>query len=216
MATPQPFLFDTRFDTEGEERARKDRARREAELEAARRAAYADGVAAGRDEAEAGLAGEMRRAVDALADPLAAVMSRQEIDSAVARKEAVGVAAAIMRKLFPRFEETHGLAEIEALVLSCLEELATEPRLVVRVRPDLAAPMKENLNRLASDAGYPGALLLVPADDLKGSDARVEWAEGGAARDASDAWARIDQLVEKALQEAIPGARPTATAETEA
>lgn len=204
MPLVQPFIFDTAFDSDIDEREAAARAKREAELDAARREAYERGVRDGRQAAESDLAGLTLAAVTDLAPRIATLIAEQEQQNAVARQGAVRVAVEIVKKLYPHFERRHGLDEIEGLVRACFEELGAEPRLVVRVGPELAAPLKERIDELAVKAGYPGRVVLVPADDLNGAEARVEWADGGVTRDPDRLWDVINRLVEKALAEPVP------------
>jgi flagellar assembly protein FliH len=238
MTAVRKFLFDTSFDAGGKPAARPRaaspapapaqasapavseedvaRARREgqaagyAEGEAAgRRAAFDEGRAAGREEAHQAGAHLTAEALAALDLRMQALLARHAETQAEAERRALGVARAAVAKLFPVLAAREGLGEVEGLLADCLARLGEEPRVVVRVADDLYDALDAQIPALARKSGFEGKVVLLSEPDLAPGDLRVEWADGGAERDAAALAAEVDALLERAL--AAPAAADDAT-----
>jgi flagellar assembly protein FliH len=204
MVAISKFLFDTDF-AAGDEASRlaprPDTRRFSAvELEAAKAASHAEGVAAGRAAAEQEIA---RRVADACAavgarigELMKAVAARHEAQT----REAVAAAAEIVRRLLPALGKREAISEVEALIRDCLTRLHDEPRLVVRVADELLDPVRQRVDQLSAEAGYTGRVILFADPALKSGDARVEWADGGAERDGTAIWRDIDGAIQRFVE----------------
>jgi flagellar assembly protein FliH len=204
MVAISKFLFDTDF-AAGDEASRlaprPDTRRFSAvELEAAKAASHAEGVAAGRAAAEQEIA---RRVADACAavgarigELMKAVAARHEAQT----REAVAAAAEIVRRLLPALGKREAISEVEALIRDCLTRLHDEPRLVVRVADELLDPVRQRVDQLSAEAGYTGRVILFADPALKSGDARVEWADGGAERDSTAIWRDIDGAIQRFVE----------------
>lgn len=209
MVAISKFLFDTDFSTTDEAARlapRPDTRRFSAlELDAAKAAAHAEGVAAGRAEAEQQIA---RRVADAcvsigakVGELIAACAQQHEAQT----REAVGAATEIVKRLLPSLSKREAKGEIEALIRDCLSRLHEEPRLVVRVADELLDPIKQQIDQLTASAGYTGRVILFADPAIKPGDARVEWADGGAERDTAAIWREIYSAIQRFV-EGGPGA----------
>jgi len=158
-----------------------------------REAGFADGVAQANAAIEAALAQSL--------DHVAGLANRmfEDFDSELMRiqREGAELALAIARRLAPALIAKSPLAEIEALVAHCLEGLAHEPRIVVRVATDLEGPLRPRLEEMASRFGITGRLVAIGDGDLQGSDCRIEWADGGAVRQIGPVIDEIDSIVRR-------------------
>jgi flagellar assembly protein FliH len=197
------YPFDRIFDDDSED-GRSGRGKKEptfslAELEAAKEAAHAAGIAAGLESAREGYE---RLAAQALAEAsrkMDALDLAQAESSAATRRNAVEVAVTIVRKLLPRLEARHGIAEVEQLVGECLNQLFDEPRVVIRVHESLLEVLRDRVEALAQSAGFPGRLILIADDTIGPGDCRVEWADGGAERLGDRIWRDIDAVLLRVL-----------------
>lgn len=171
----------------------------EEELVAARQAAYVEGLEAGRAEVHADIAERVAQATTAMAAATAALINERETRMDQMREDAVTVAHTIARTLAPALAARQPLAEIEGMVRECLAFCYAEPRLVVRVSEDLVTPMKERVDRIALEQNFPGQIILLGDDRLGGDHCRVEWADGGAERNAAAMQAQVDRLVKRHL-----------------
>jgi len=204
MAAISKFLFDTDFSATDEAARlapRPDTRRFSAlEMDVAQAAARAEGVAAGRAEAEQQIA---RRVADAcaavgtrLGELIAACAQQHEAQT----REAVTAATEIVRRLLPSLGKREAIGEIEALIRDCLSRLHDEPRLVVRVADELLDPIRQHIDQITAAAGYTGRVILFADPAIRSGDARVEWADGGAERDSAAIWREIDSAIQRFVE----------------
>jgi len=216
MNAPQKFLFERSFESADPPGAPRKAVKEpvktfsEAELSRARE----DGYTAGKQAAEQAAAQAVERHVAQVLATLAqkfAELGKAQAEAVERRsREAVHAALSVIRKLFPKLAQTHGLAEIEAVVAECLGQLREEPRVVIRVADPLLDAVQERVTAMAAQVGFEGKIVLLAQSDLQAGDVRVEWADGGAERDSTLLWREIDAIVERAI-----GATPRATTKTD-
>jgi len=180
----------------------------EAELararEEARRLALSEAAAA----TEACIAESASR----LADAAAAVLAALDRECEIVRRDAATLAIATARTLAGALIDSRPLAEIEALVESCLGALRNVPHFVLRLRPADADAMRERLQPLAERAGFAGRIVVLGEEGIAAGDCRIEWADGGIVRDREGAIAAIEAAVARrfAAAEACTGTTGTA------
>jgi len=213
MAAAQRFLFDQSFDGPGGATARGAVTPAEptfsgAELAEAEATSRAEGHAAGLAEAARSQEAQSAAALAAIERHLAAAIADKDTARREGERQAVELTRIIIGKLFPALARRDGLAEIEALVAAALAECLDEPRLVLRLPDALFAAAQSRLEPLAARRGFAGRLIILADDSLGSSDCRIEWADGGAERDAG----RTLREIEAALARAIDGLKtPTET-----
>lgn len=207
MTAISKFLFDTDFDAGGDPlnarpTLRTDTRRFTAtEVEAAKSAAHAEGIAAGRALAEQEIG---RRIADVLAvvgERLGEVMAEARAHHGTQTREAVTTAAEIVRRLLPALGKREAMAEVEALITDCLARVHDEPRLVVRVADELLDEVRQRIDQLTGAAGFAGRIILLADNTLKPGDARVEWADGGADRDTAALWREIEGAIQRFVED---------------
>lgn len=215
MVVIRKFLFETSFDPAAPQRAPEPEeivepeepveelppppTFSEEELAAAREESFAAGHAAGVAEAEAATERLAARALDGIANRLPELFAAQERTNQVNAANAARVAAAMVRKLLPSMVETHGLAEIENLVIGTLQSQLDQPRIVVRLHPELADPLRARIDAVATAGGFDGRLVILPDTGIAPGDCRLEWTDGGAERDTAALIETVDELVETHL-----------------
>src|SRR6202022_1614664 len=116
-----------------------DAAQREAKVESDRRAALA--------------LEEIGTATKSLAQRFSGIEVRMET-------EAVDVAVAVARKLCTELVSREPLGEITALVADCFSHLVSTPHLVVRINEQLYEAARERIEKLATQSGYEGRLVI--------------------------------------------------------
>ncbi|ALK10355.1 FliH/SctL family protein [Blastochloris viridis] len=202
------FLFDTDFGAPKQEAEPRIPL---ADHDAAVAAAEARGHARGRAEAIAERVAETERQIafglDRVADAFCRVLAALPPIEARLEREAVDVAVAVARKLSTALIAREPMAELTTLIADCFAELRSTPHIVVRVNDALLAPLKERLDRLASEAGFTGRLVLLAEPSIAVGDGRVEWADGGVVLDSAATLAKVDELVQRFI-----AARATANA----
>ncbi|NQV44358.1 MAG: hypothetical protein HQ501_05610 [Rhodospirillales bacterium] len=123
------------------------------------------------------------------------IFSRQEQANSALLRDGIGIASTIARKLFPAMNEQNALGEIDRLVEHTLLRLIEEPRVVIRVNPDLMSSLSDRVEGLKAGAGYEGRIVLKEDDSIVFGDCRMEWGDGSAARNVASLWQSIDQII---------------------
>jgi flagellar assembly protein FliH len=200
---PKKFLFDTTFESTtahtSKVNAKPQPKYFDADLETARTEGFSAGHAAAKQEAAQSAEQATAQAANVIAERLGAL---EEAITALHERQtrmAIELSAALVRKLFPKMTERHGVEEIDGLVSTALERLRDEPRIVVRVADSLLDTIQTTVNAVARRTGFEGKIVLLAEPDLAPGDARVEWADGGAERDTARAWRDIDALIHKVI-----------------
>lgn len=168
-------------------------------------AGRAEGYAQGKAEIEAQTNARLANATERLAAGVGQLLAERAAGNAMRQDQPLHLALAIVRKLMPELARRGGIAEVEGLVRACLMELLDEPRMIVRVAPDLADAVREQVGAMAASRGFGTRLVIVDEPAMAAGDCRLEWAEGGAERDT----ARLLNDIDAALVRLI-GAPATA------
>ena len=221
MATIQKFLFETDFDADNPEVLRRAKKNEppppppppppptfsEAELDQAKKAAFAQGMAAGKVEghntgyskASSEIQATLADAFVRLADGIEQMVADRDDLNAGRTGQPLKIALAILSRLLPASIERHGREELEAFIVSCLMEAVDEPRLSVKVGASVLEQMRPRILELAEQRGFAGRLIILGEPKLGASDARIEWAEGGAERNTETLLADLVAVAEKML-----------------
>ena len=193
MKATAKYLFDEDFAT-GEKPTitvvEAERRRIDAESQAYRKGFTAGEVKAQGEAAQRAAAALqlMAEGLDKLNKALAGIEIRLET-------EAVEVAVAVAGKLCPALIAREPFAEISALATECFQHLVKTPHVVVRVGPAIYEIAKDKLDTIAQARGFTGRLVVMAEDSLAAGDCRIEWADGGVARDEAATLAVIDDAV---------------------
>ena len=214
MAQAKKFLFDTPFSARAE-REQKPKPKpqfTEDDLSAARGEGQQAGFQMGRESAMREIERRVADALDAVAAGLAVVDQAQARAAAELRAEAARLALTIAGKLAPELVTREPLAEIEAVIVECLGQLPTEPRVVVRVAEGLLEALTGRIDDLVRRAGFSGAVVLLGEPAMALGDARVEWADGGAERDLGRTQRAVEEAVGRYCRTQAEARRPAAAA----
>lgn len=210
---PEKFSFDTVFDAAGDIAYAAPRPKRTysaEEVEQVRAQAFAEGERA----ALASIAAQQQVALTMIAHAcgqalptLAAVAHEHREGSAnLALACAKGIAGAALE----RFPE----APLEAALGALAQEIEAAPRLVVTAAPDLAARVEGELDKVAANIGFAGAVQVKPDAALSAHVFTLDFGDGQATFDPAAAAARVTAALEAALaaeglhaEPLIPGAQ---------
>ena len=171
----------------------------EEDLQVVREAAFAEGLHAGHAEAAQSAQQLLADATARVADALAQLGAAQAQSADEAKAVATRVAMAVLRKVLPAACEAHAFDEVVRMVESCFAQVLDEPRIIVRVAPDLVEPVRARLEADAGRHGFEGRVVVQPDPRLPPGDGRVEWTDGGADRDQARLIADIEQAVDRCL-----------------
>jgi flagellar assembly protein FliH len=191
MSAPVKFLFEDDFASGHPGKRTITTAAHEAALARAE----ADGFRKGQNAAEAKIEGRATSALERIAQAIGTMA--QGLSSLEARLEAesVEVAVAVARKLAPELVAKEPLAEITALAASCFNQLVAAPHVVVRVGEQIYAVAQPQLEQIAHLHGFQGRLVVIAEPGMALGDCRIEWADGGLARDRAATEAAIAEAV---------------------
>jgi flagellar assembly protein FliH len=195
MSGARKFLFgeDFRGPTAEEEalRAAADRAAQEA----ARQQAFTTGVAEGRRQA----AVETERRLAEVMERLSAESSARfaALDTAISHveDEALAYFDALARRLAGSALAREPLAAVADAAREAFQHLRGVPHLVARVGTALVEDVETLLKRSGREHGFEGRIIVIGDEELGPGDVRLEWADGGVARDRAS--------FERALEAAI-------------
>lgn len=196
------FLFENSFDTNDRAAASSAAAKKpiprlctEQELIAARDAAYADGVAAGRDAAMASIEQASAQALTAICAQVGDTSLQIERIRTSIIEDAMKVVTAAIHKVVPELARHNALSEIERLIGECLHAIYDEPRVVIRGHQRVIAALQTRVDSIASSHGFQGKIVLFADEHLNENDCLIEWADGGAERILDNIWKQIDAAI---------------------
>src|SRR3569623_3344949 len=149
----------------------------------ARAQGYNDGLADGERAAIVKAAERMAHAAEILADHVASMGAALDDHRHQTIAEAVDLAAPVGKKLASGLLAAEPTREIEALLTDCLASLDAVPHLVIRCSPELADAVREIATARIATSGFTGRLVVLGDPDRAQGDARIEWVDGGIARD---------------------------------
>ena len=193
MKATAKFLFDEDFST-GEKPTitvvEAERRRADAESQA-----YRKGFAAGQAQAQSEATQRTAAALSVIGDGLDRLGRALSGIEARLEAEAVEVAVAVGAKLAPELIAREPLAELSALATECFRHLVKTPHVAVRVPAELYESAKDRLTEIAGARAFEGRLVVMADTALAPGDCRVEWADGGVARDRTATAAAIEEAV---------------------
>lgn len=214
MAT-RKYLFDHSFDqAQGPVAVRFQRTPMEptftrTELEAAAAKAREEGRQSGLTEAAAAIDGRLARAAETLTSSIASLAARDDELRREAETRAVELLRLVAAKAVPALVRKEPLTDLEAMVIDCLRETADEPRIVLRIAPDLFEPMRRRLDAIAQGHGFAGKFVLLVDESIGPADGRLEWADGGAERNTARIAREIDAALSRALLNPVSASEPS-------
>jgi flagellar assembly protein FliH len=153
--------------------------------------AYRKGFAAGEQQAQA----QGAAALGIIADSMARLNGALATIEARLETEAVHVAVAVAGKLAPELIAREPFAEISALATESFSHLVKAPHVAVHIAADIYETAKSKLDEIAQARGFDGRLVVLSDPAMAPGDCRIEWADGGIARDRAATLAVIDDVV---------------------
>ncbi len=193
MKANTKYLFDDDFSA-GERPTitlvEAERRRADAESQA-----YRNGFAAGLAQAQNDDARKTTVVLGAIADAMERFNTSLAGIEVRLETEAVQVAVAVAGKLAPELIAREPLAEISALVTESFNHLVKAPHVVVHIGAEIYESAKTKLDEIAQARGFEGRLVVMSDPAMSPGDCRIEWADGGVARDRAATLATIDELV---------------------
>jgi flagellar assembly protein FliH len=195
-AAPSKFRFDLDLGHRQEPNSVLTESALAAIVSTARAEGYSDGLAEGQRASVVRAAERLAQAAEQLADHAAAVNAAIDDHRQATVQDAIGLAATIGKKLAGALLAKQPTVEIEALISECLTSLDHVPHLVIRCAPELADAVREIAMARIANSGFTGRLVVLGDPDRASGDARIEWADGGVARDRAALEAEVDRRIQ--------------------
>jgi flagellar assembly protein FliH len=161
--------------------------------------AYRKGFAAGQAQVQEEGAQRAAAALTVIADGMARIERGLSGIATRLETEAVDVAVAVGAKLAPELIARQPFAEIGALATECFRHLVKTPHVAVRVGADIYDAAKDKLEEIARGSAFEGRLVVLADSALAPGDCRIEWADGGVARDRATTETTINVCVTRYL-----------------
>jgi flagellar assembly protein FliH len=161
------------------------------EVEQERQEAYAEGEASETSKAAAIQADAVR----AIASQMQLILARLASESDALRQQSAHLALAAARKLAGTALENFAADAVAGFCESVLKDLRGEPKFNVHCAEAIAGPVAEILEKVASDAGFEGAVIVRADAEMIGADCRLDWASGSVERTQADIEKRIELLI---------------------
>ena len=190
------------------------------EMDAAKAAAREDGYRQGQEDGRAAAWQEAMQSVEkqtsdtlnVIANSVKELLARSQNDSQAAFAAAVDFAMAVCRKAVPALSERHAIGEIAALLEKNFRFLKDEPKISLRLNPQLADRIKPMLAALVKRESFGGQIAVVRDDSLPVGDCRIEWKNGGLERKTQDVLNQTEELL-KLYAQAAPSNNALSTGE---
>lgn len=209
-AKPQKFFFDVNdFNDDVEEEIIEDLPPpppppptfSEEELAAARSEGYNQGKRDGLAEAQASREKFTSGILETISKNFATLFQSETERAQRYETEAVHLSAAIFKTLFPALNAHHGVEEVRRVILHTLERYPDKTSIIIEVHPDYVDDITMHLQSLVSVLHGAGDFTVRGNPALGPSDCRLQWAQGGAGRNA----AALAGKIEKELSQLLAG-----------
>lgn len=194
-AAPARFTFDLDLGHREESRRLLTESAAASMVSEARAAAFAEGFAAGENGATAKSARHLVEAAEAIGERVAGHAASIDDLRRATLAEAVGLAASIAKKLAASLVSQQPVGEIEALITECIASLDGVPHLVIYCNDALADAVREVAVARMQTSGFTGRLVVMGDPEIVPGDCRLEWVDGGLARDQAALGSEIDRRI---------------------
>jgi flagellar assembly protein FliH len=177
--TATKFSFDRVF---GVDPVNTDALRAEqhqADVEAVRQIAYAEGYAAAEIRMQSDLLAQTADTETTITTKLEELFSALSVMQKSLVADAAQCVSALAEKIAGEALLHYPLDRIDGIVAPLLAELIDTPRLVIRVAPALLDAVKSRIDDIAIATSYSGKLIFLAEDNLLPGDVLLEWAHGG-------------------------------------
>ncbi|MDO9202626.1 MAG: hypothetical protein Q7U58_15055, partial [Hydrogenophaga sp.] len=114
------------------------------------------------------------------------------------REQSAELALAAARVIAASALDRYPAAPLQAALESLAQEIDASPRLVVRAG-DLGDAARARIEQLCADAGFSGVVAFREGPGLAAAAFQLEWADGRAAFDPDEAFARMGEVLKSAL-----------------
>ena len=182
----------------------------------AREQGYAEGLAAGQSSIESQTNQQLALAAEQIAGLGNNFLATLDQAQAHHLTNATALAGSVGQKLATHLITKFPQDEIDALLKDCLATLGKTAHLVIRCNDQLSDQIKPIAEQYAHQAGFDGRLIIMGEPDIALGDCRIEWSDGGLARDFDKLCQQVEQKIEQFVSLKSPDQAPIDPIEDEA
>ena len=195
-----PFAFDTEFDAAGVvvNAAAAFRPIKRAYGLAEVDALVAQARLEARNEALAEIDSIQTMALSAIGQALTSAVPALAQVAQLHRQQAAELALTAARVVSASALDRHPEAPLQAALEALAQEIDASPRLVIRTG-DLTETTHARIQQLCADAGFSGIVAFRTEPGMAPAAFQLEWADGRAAFDPAESFARISEALNSAL-----------------
>jgi len=194
-----PFSFDTEFDAAGGVvRVSDFRPARRSYAPAEVEALIAQARLEARSEAQAEAENLQAMALSAIGQALSSAVPALTQVAQAHREQAATLAMAAARVVAASALDRFPTAPLQVALEALGQEIDASPRLVVRTG-DLDEATRGRIEQLCADSGFSGVVAFREEPGMPAAAFQLEWADGRAAFDPADAFARMAEALNSAL-----------------
>ena len=208
------FMFNTHFDDEIEDKLKKEMPRNEQEiekeieptfsrqeLEDQKAIEYKRGLQEGKAQMLMGIEKETANILDMISSKVITLNEKHKEWTETINKDAVKLTQVIMQKLAPRIMKEWEFHEIRDTIEEAFKFLSNEPRVLIRVSERAYAPIKTEITRISSKAGFQGDVQVICDHSINNGDCSISWDAGSLEKSLKETWSTIDEIIDNVIAE---------------
>ncbi len=175
----------------------------EAELEAARKKAFAEGHVQGTKEQQDAREQFIVRVLEKISQDTSVLFAAESTREKTYEYESVRLCLATFQKAFPLYIEKFGTEDLKRTLESILQRQEGQKQIVIHVTPDTVDGIQQHVAKLKA-SGLDLHFSVQGDEALPAGGSRLSWSDGGAVRNPQ----ALAQEIEQALKELLAGAVP--------
>ncbi len=199
MDTHARYMFDAVFACSNNEQTASAEMPRHNDiaLEAARDAAYQQGLADGRNQSQNDATAHLQGLMIRLLEQMQAANENMVQYQIKVEEKATRLALTATQKLVPTLISREPEGELMALFGECISQQENLPHLVIHVPPNFADNLRENLENVTANLGAKTEIRLNTDDTLSEGDCRIVWTTGEISRNRQQLEEQIIAIIER-------------------
>ena len=174
----------------------------EEELAESRRESFENGKREGINEAHKSFEKQTEVLLEMISRDIQTLFQEEDQRARLYEAEAVRLADAIFKKLFPSLNERHGLDEIHNIIETIVTANPEAPEITLFVAPDFADKVAQHVAENSHIQSLNGTITVKADPKLEAGDCRMSWKDGGGLRDISRLSSQIAKEIEVLLADA--------------
>jgi len=180
----------------------------EEEMAASREEGRAEGHEAGIREASEATERRIQDTLQAMQGRVTELFQIQAEENAKTAEDAIRIAAVVAAKALPDLNLRNALGEVEHIVEQALKTVIDQGQMTVYVSAELLEGLNDRIGGLIAGSGLEDRVSVIGDDAIPAGDCRIDWGDGGAARDFAVITKEIDAIFEANLGPAPSSVAP--------